>query len=77
MLMGVARKVLLGKTGRFVRSFASLLTPATSQPNSNVRIGRSPDRLGLEEVHAYQLHLIAQQRSWAHINQAVSALRFF
>src|SRR5437764_3488546 len=26
---------------------------------------------------AYQLHLIAQQRSWAHINQAVSALRFF
>jgi integrase len=39
--------------------------------------GRSPDRLGLEEVRAYQLHLIAQQRSWSHINQAVCALRFF
>ena len=28
-------------------------------------------------MRAYQLHLIAQQRSWGHINQAVSALRFF
>jgi hypothetical protein len=27
MLMGVARKVMLGKTGRFVRSFASLPAP--------------------------------------------------
>ncbi len=39
--------------------------------------GRSPDRLDLEEVRAYQLHLIAQQRSWSHINQTVCALRFF
>jgi site-specific recombinase XerD len=38
---------------------------------------RSPDRLGLEEVRAYQLHLIAQKRSWTHINQTVCALRFF
>ena len=38
---------------------------------------RSPDRLGLEEVRAYQLHLIAQKRSWSHINQTVCALRFF
>ena len=37
----------------------------------------SPDRLGLEEVRAYQLHLIAQRRSWSHINQTVCALRFF
>jgi hypothetical protein len=37
MLMGVARKVMLGKTGRFVRSFASLSAPATSQPNSSGR----------------------------------------
>ena len=29
---------------------------------------RSPDRLGLREVRAYQLHLIAQKRSWSHIN---------
>jgi site-specific recombinase XerD len=39
--------------------------------------GRSSDRLDLEEVRAYQLHLIAQQRSWSHINQTVCALRFF
>jgi len=38
---------------------------------------RSPDRLGFEDVRAYQLHLIAQQRSWSHINQTVCALRFF
>jgi integrase/recombinase XerD len=38
---------------------------------------RSPDRLGLEAVRAYQLHLIAQKRSWSHINQTVCALRFF
>jgi hypothetical protein len=39
--------------------------------------GRSPDRLGLEEVRLYQLHLIPQQRSWSHINQVICALRFF
>jgi integrase/recombinase XerD len=59
------------------------LSPATQQSyiyavaKFSRHFGRSPDRLGLEEVRAYQLHLIAQQRSWAHINQAVSALRFF
>jgi integrase/recombinase XerD len=37
----------------------------------------SPDRLGMEEVRAYQLHLIAKKRSWSHINQAACALRFF
>ena len=37
----------------------------------------SPDRLGIEDVRAYQLHLIAQKRSWSHINQAACALRFF
>ena len=40
-------------------------------------MGRSPERLALEDVRAYQLHLIAQQRSWSHINQVVCALRFF
>jgi site-specific recombinase XerD len=39
--------------------------------------GRSPDRLGLEEVRAYQLRLIAQRQSWSHINQSCVALRFF
>jgi site-specific recombinase XerD len=38
---------------------------------------RSPDRLGLEDVRTYQLYLIGQKRSWSHINQNVSALRFF
>jgi Phage integrase, N-terminal SAM-like domain len=32
---------------------------------------RSPDRLGLEDVRAYQLHLIAQKRSWSHVNQTI------
>src|SRR5271168_4754131 len=39
--------------------------------------GKSPDRLGIEDVRAYQLHLIAQKRSWSHINQTACALRFF
>ncbi|MGH7158661.1 MAG: site-specific integrase [Acetobacteraceae bacterium] len=39
--------------------------------------GRSPDRLGFEEVRPYQLHLIAQHCSWSHVNQGVCALRFF
>ena len=39
--------------------------------------GRSPDWLGIEDVRAYQLHLIAQKRSWSHINQTACALRFF
>jgi site-specific recombinase XerD len=39
--------------------------------------GRSPDRLNFDDVRTYQLHLIAQQRSWSHINQTVCALRFF
>jgi Phage integrase, N-terminal SAM-like domain len=39
--------------------------------------GRSPDRLGIADVRAYQLHLIAQKRSWSHINQTACALRFF
>ena len=59
------------------------LSPATQQSylyavaKFSRHFGRSPDRLGLEEVRAYQLHLIAQQRSWSHINQTVCALRFF
>lgn len=38
---------------------------------------RSPDRLGMEEVRAYQLHLVSQKYSWTHINQVACALRFF
>src|SRR5271154_2590376 len=36
-----------------------------------------PDRLGTEDVRAYQLHLIEQKFSWSHINQVACALRFF
>jgi integrase/recombinase XerD len=39
--------------------------------------GCPPDRLSLEQVRSYQLHLINQKRSWSHINQVACALRFF
>ncbi len=38
---------------------------------------RSPDQLGMEEVRAYQLHLVERKYSWTHINQVACALRFF
>jgi len=38
---------------------------------------RSPDQLGMEDVRAYQLHLLEQQASWSRFNQTVCALRFF
>ena len=39
--------------------------------------GRSPDRLGLEDVRAFQVHLVSKGDSWASLNQIVCALRFF
>jgi site-specific recombinase XerD len=40
--------------------------------------GRSPDRLGAEQVRAYQSYLIETKKaSWSAFNQAVCALRFF
>ena len=39
--------------------------------------GRSPDRLGVEDVRAYQVHLTSQGVAWASLNQTVCALRFF
>jgi integrase/recombinase XerD len=38
---------------------------------------RSPDRLGLAEIRAYQIHLTTIGISWAGFNVAVCALRFF
>lgn len=38
---------------------------------------RSPDRLGLAEIRAYQIHLTTSGTSWAGFNVAVCALRFF
>jgi integrase/recombinase XerD len=39
--------------------------------------GRSPDRLGLEDVRAFQVHLVSTGISWSALNQTVCALRFF
>ena len=38
--------------------------------------GRSPDRLGLEDVRAYQVHLASKGVAWGSLNQVVCALRF-
>src|SRR5262245_39337069 len=59
------------------------LSPATQQSYLNAvskfsrHFGRSPDRLGLEDVHAFQVHLVASGISWPALNQIVCALRFF
>jgi len=39
--------------------------------------GRAPDRLGLEDVRAFQVHLVSTGISWPALNQTVCALRFF
>jgi len=38
---------------------------------------RSPDRLGLEDVRAFQVHFMSTGISWPALNQTVCALRFF
>ena len=59
------------------------LSPATQRSYLNAvskfsrHFGRSPDRLGLDEVHAFQVHLVATGTSWPSLNQIVCALRFF
>ena len=39
--------------------------------------GRSPKRLDLEDVRAFQVHLVSTGISWPGLNQIVCALRFF
>jgi site-specific recombinase XerD len=59
------------------------LSPATQQSylyavaKFSRHFGRSPDRLGLEEVRAFQVHLASTGVSWGSLNQTVCALRFF
>jgi site-specific recombinase XerD len=59
------------------------LSPATQQSYLHAvskfsrHFDRSPDRLGLEEVHAFQVHLVSLRISWGALNQTVCALRFF
>src|SRR5271167_3675183 len=38
---------------------------------------RSPDRLEMEDVRAFQVHLVSTGISWPALNQIVCALRFF
>lgn len=59
------------------------MSPATQRSylhavkSYNLYFGRSPERLGLEDVRAYQVHLISKGVAWATLNQIVCALRFF
>jgi len=38
---------------------------------------RSPERLGLKDVRAFQVYLVSQGMSWPALNLTVCALRFF
>lgn len=59
------------------------LSPATQQSyiyavsKFSRFFGRSPDKLGLEDVRAFQVHLVSTGISWSGLNQIVCALRFF
>jgi site-specific recombinase XerD len=59
------------------------LSPATQRSYiSAVRkfsryFARSPDRLDLDDIHTFQVHLVSTGISWASLNQIVCALRFF
>jgi site-specific recombinase XerD len=59
------------------------LSPATQRSYINAVskfsrfFGKSPDRLDLEDIHTFQVYLIAAGLSWASLNQIVCALRFF
>ena len=59
------------------------LSPATQQSylyavaRFSRHHGRSPDRLDIEDVRAFQVYLVSQGISWPALNQTVCALRFF
>lgn len=59
------------------------LSPATQRSYLHAvtkfsrHFGRSPDRLGPEDVRAFQVYLVSQGISWPSLNQTVCALRFF
>lgn len=59
------------------------LSPATQRSYLHAvskfsrHFGRSPDRLALEDVRAFQVHLVSTGISWPALNQTVCALRFF
>jgi hypothetical protein len=39
--------------------------------------GQLPDKLTLDDVHTFQVHLVSTGISWPGLNQIVCALRFF
>jgi integrase/recombinase XerD len=59
------------------------LSPATQRSYVNAvskfsrYCGRSPGKLGLDEVRDFQVHLVSKGVSWSSLNQIVCALRFF
>jgi site-specific recombinase XerD len=59
------------------------LSPATQEAYVRAveklsrHFGRSPDRLNVEDVRAFQVHLASQGHAWSTVNQTVCALRFF
>jgi len=59
------------------------LSPATQRSYVHAvakfsrHFGRSPGRLGLEDVRAFQVHLVSTGISWPALNQTVCALRIF
>ena len=59
------------------------LSPATQRSYLHAvakfsrHFNRSPDRLGLEDVRAFQVYLVSQGLSLPALNQTVCALRFF
>jgi len=59
------------------------LSPATQRSYLHAvtkfsrHFGCPPDRLGLEDVRSFQVHLVSQGISWPALNQIVCALRFF
>ena len=58
------------------------LSPATQRSYISAvskfsRYFASPDRLELEDVRAFQVHLVSTGISWPALNQIVCAIRFF
>ena len=59
------------------------LSPATQQSylyavsKFSRHFSHSPDRLGVEDVRAYLVHLTSKGFAWSSLNQTVCALRFF
>ena len=73
------RRRMIQRTGDLVRN----LSPATQRSYISAvskfsrYFGKSPERLELEDVRAFQVHLVSTGISWPGLNQIVCALRFF